>query len=154
MYPFLSQPGQYESGVDDAAYVYEFSASLGLGPITLGSSPNYSNSLTYYKRNGITCGQPGNFAGLLPTRAAQAAATATLAPNPATEQATLALAAPSAPGAVLALTDALGRTLWRMPVAAGQLRVAVPLAGQPAGLYLVQLLVPAASPFTWKLVKE
>jgi len=154
MYESGSQTGQYNTGIDNAAYVYEFSASLGLGPTVLGSSPNYSNSLTYYKRNGVVCGQPGNYAGLLPTRAVQAATVATLTPNPAADAATLALAAPSQPGTVLALTDALGRTLWRTPVAANQLRLAVPLASQPAGLYLVQLLVPAASPLTWKLVKE
>jgi len=149
-----SQTGQYNTGIDDAAYVYAFSASLGLGLITLGSSPNYSNYLAYYKRNGVTCGQSGNYASLLPTRAARAAEVAALAPNPATEAAMLTLAAPTQPGTVLALTNMLGRTLWRTPIAVGQLRLAVPLGGQPAGLYLVQLLVPAASPYTWKLVKE
>ena len=144
--------GPYAPGIDYLAINQTRTPSLGIGIEHF--TDYYDNRLAYYRRGTVSCGQPLAFAGLLASRASQALAAATLAPNPATGQATLALAAPSQPGTMLALTDALGRTVWRTPVAAGQLRLAVPLAGQPAGLYLVQLLAPAASPLTWKLVKE
>ncbi|QKG53251.1 T9SS type A sorting domain-containing protein [Hymenobacter sp. BRD67] len=153
LYAIQNQPGHYSVGIDDAAYVYQFSPTLGLGPITLGSGPNYSYSLTYYSRNGVACGLRTNFAGLLPTRAALAAAAATLAPNPAATTTTLLLAAPAQAGTMLALTDALGRRVWSTPVATGQTDWSIPLATQPAGLYFVQLLLPSGPPLTWKLVK-
>jgi len=145
-------PGPYLPGIDYLALNQTMAPTLGVGPDYFTNY--YENRLAYYRRGTTSCGQPLAFAGLLASRASQALAVATLAPNPAAGQAALALNAPSQPGTVLALTDALGRTVWRTPVAAGQLRLAVPLAGQPAGLYLVQLLAPAASPLTWKLVKE
>jgi hypothetical protein len=110
--------------------------------------------------NGVTqiCGSPLGFVNLLPTRAAQAAAIATLHPNPATEAATLTLATPARPGTTLRLTDALGRAVWHAPVPAGQSAVAVPLAvplaGQPAGLYLLHLTSPDGANATWKLTHE
>ena len=114
--------------------------------------------LIYYRRtlNGTTttCGSPLLFAGLLPTRAAQAAALATLHPNPAAEAATLTLVTPARAGTTLRLTDALGRAVWSAPVPAGQSAVAVPLAGQPAGLYLLHLAGPDGANATWKLTHE
>ena len=111
----------------------------------------------YYRRirNGTTttCGSPQAFVNLLPTRAAQAAAVATLAPNPAAEVATLTLARPARPSHTLRLTDALGRTVWSARVTAGQSAIAVPLAGQAAGLYRLHLSGPDASA-TWKLNHE
>ena len=95
-----------------------------------------------------------NFANLLPTRATQAAAIATLHPNPASEAATLTLATPARAGSSLRLTDALGRAVWSAPVPAGQTAVAVPLAGQPAGLYLLHLTGPDGTNATWKLTHE
>ena len=142
-----SYPGQYGPGVD----IYDnqtISASLGLGPTFMSDG---ATTLTYYRHNGVVCGSPLNFATLLPTHAALAATAATLHPNPAADGATLTLAAPALPGTTLALTDARGRRVWSTPVAAGQTALPVPLAGQPAGLYLVQLLAPAAAPLTWKL---
>ena len=57
------------------------------------------------------------------------------------------------PGATLRLTDALGRQVWTAAVPTGQTTVAVPLAGQPAGLYLLHLDGGEASA-TWKLTHE
>jgi len=140
----------YQPGLDYAAWQYGF----GQGVTT---SVEYFMGLVYYRKNvnGVlqTCGTPLAFANLLPTRAAQAAALATLYPNPATEQATLTLAQPARPGHTLRLTDALGRTVWSAPVAAGHTTIAVPLAGKPAGLYVLQLSGPDAGA-TWKLTHE
>ena len=101
----------------------------------------------------VICGSRQDFVNLLPTRAAQAASVATLHPNPAAEAAILTLAAPARPGYALQLTDALGRTVWSGPVPAGQTSVAVPLAGQPAGLYLLHLS-GGETTATWKLNRE
>lgn len=141
----------YRPGLDAAGWYQAF--SQGLGDVS-----TYTTSLQYYDRTssgGAYCGVADfqNYAGLLPTRAAQAAAVATLAPNPAAEAATLTLARPAGPGTALRLTDALGRTIWHSSLAAGQTTVAVPLAGRPAGLYLLHLSGPAATA-TWKLVCE
>ncbi|RZL04824.1 MAG: hypothetical protein EOO62_20425 [Hymenobacter sp.] len=144
--------GPYLPGIDYLALNQTFTTTLGVGPEYF--TDYYENTLAYYRRGNVSCGQPLYFAGLLATHAARAATAATLAPNPATEAATLTLAAPAPPQAVLALTDALGRQMWHTPVATGQLKVTIPLAGTPAGLYLVQLLVPAAPPLTWKLVRQ
>ena len=130
-----------------------YSVPLGLGLVSRGGG----YYIAYYRRtrNGTTttCGSPQDFVNLLPTRAAQAAAVATLAPNPAAEVATLALAQPARPGHTLRLTDALGHTVWSMPVTAGQSAIVVPLAGRAAGLYLLHLSGPDASA-TWKLTRE
>jgi hypothetical protein len=151
LYPSQNQSTTYVGGLDDAAYVNEYSPSLSLGMVTLGSSINRDYSLTYYRRSGVACGSPTNFSTLLPSRAAEAAAAATLHPNPAAEAATLTLAAPTRPGTMLTLTDALGRRVWSHEVAPDQTSLPVVLAGQPAGLYLVQLVAPGAAPLTWKL---
>ena len=97
------------------------------------------------------CGTCTDFATLLPTRAAQAAQTATLHPNPASTAATLTLAAPARPGTRLDLTDALGRCVWSAPAAAGHTALPVPLTNLPAGLYLLRLSAPGAAPLTWHL---
>lgn len=130
-----------------------YSVPLGMGPVS-----NRNSYMGYYRRirNGVTttCGSPSTYASLLPTRAAQAAAVASLFPNPAAEAATLTLAAPARSGAVLRLTDALGRLVWSAPVPAGQSAAAVPLAGRPAGVYLLQVQRPEAASVTLRLVKE
>lgn len=126
MYPYQNQPNTFVGGLDDAAFLFEFTPSLGVGPITLGSSVNHDYALTYYRLRSATCGSKANFATLLPNRAAAAAA-AMLHPNPATEATTLTLLAPAQPGAALVLTDALGRRVWSAAVAAGQTTVLVPL---------------------------
>ena len=156
VYPVASSPGQYKEGLDDGALSYEFSPTLGVGPVAFATTVNHPNRLVHYQRNGVACGSVACFATLLPTRAALAAATATLAPNPAADAATLTLAAPAPPGTTLTLTDALGRRVWSAPVPAGQLALPLPLAGQPAGLYLVQLHSPGpgALPLTWKLQRN
>lgn len=151
MYPYQNQPSTYYGGLDDAAYRHEFAPTLGVGPITLGSSINRDYSLTYYSHNGSACGSRANFTTLLPNRAAVAAAAATLHPNPAGSVATLTLTTPTPPGTVLTLTDALGRCVWSSEVALGQTVLPLPLANQPAGLYLVQLVLPGAAPLTWRL---
>ena len=101
-----------------------------------------------------TCGNPIVFAGLLPTRAVQAAAQATIHPNSAADTATLLLAASAQPESSLRLTDALGRTVWTAVVPTGQTTVRVFLAGQPAGLYLLHLGGPTTPSVTWKLAHE
>ena len=99
----------------------------------VGDTKTNKNLLSYCVRNtpdgAIICGNPLNFATLLPTRAAQAAALATLHPNPATAAATLTLVQPARPGHTLRLTDALGRLVWSAPVPTGQTTVAVPIVG-------------------------
>ncbi|RZL04541.1 MAG: hypothetical protein EOO62_21020 [Hymenobacter sp.] len=142
----------YQMGIDLAYRGYSFAGGLGVG-LWRSFDSDYTN-LTYYKKGNSTCGSPANFTTLLPSRAAQAAAAATLHPNPATEAATLTLAAPTMPGSTVALTDALGRRVWSTDLAPGQMAIQVPLAGQAGGLYLVQLLVPNAAPLTWKLTKQ
>ena len=117
--------------------------------VGLGDNQTADTQLTYYRRTTtgggvITCGQAGDFSTLLPTRAARAAALATLHPNPAAESVALALTQPAPPGCALRLTEALGRSVWRATVAAGQTAVVIPLAGQPAGLYLLHLSNPEA----------
>ena len=153
LYPLSASSGTYYTGLDGMPWQQHFPTELGLGDVRTGYS-----SLVYYRRtrNGIvtTCGSPTNFVNLLPTRAEQAAAVATLAPNPATESATLTLAQPARAGTVLRLLDALGRPVWSAPVTAGQTVVAVPLAGQPAGMYLLHLDSPAAPATNWKLLRQ
>jgi hypothetical protein len=152
MYPVRGNLGQYAPGLDDLAISATYDLGAGMGPYYFQDA--YNNKLSYTQHNGMVCGQRANFTTLLPSRAAQAAAAATLHPNPATEAATLTLAAPALPGSTLALTDALGRRVWSTTLAAGQTTLAVPLAGQAAGLYLVQLLAPDTAPLTWKLNKQ
>jgi hypothetical protein len=151
--PLYQQNGAsnaYSPGVDYFAWAFSFSS--GVGP---SFERNYG--MSYYRKtvNGVTttCGNPQVFVNLLPTRAEQAAV-ASLAPNPATESATLTLAQPARVGTGLRLTDALGRVVWRGPVAAGQTAVAVPLTGQPAGLYLLQLTEPEGTAASWKLYRD
>lgn len=148
-YPVTGAPGQYTSGIDALAVSAAYDTGASMGPFFFQDA--YNNSLSYFRRNGVTCGSPTTFSTLLPARAAEAAAVATLHPNPAAEAATLTLTAPTQSGNTLALTDALGRRVWSREVAPNQTVLPVPLASQPAGLYLVQLLAPNAAPLTWKL---
>ena len=152
MYPVNGNSGQYALGIDALAISATYDLGAGMGPYYFQDA--YNNRLSYFRHNGAVCGQSTNFTTLLPSRAAQAAAAATLHPNPATEATTLTLVAPTLPGTTLALTDALGRRVWRTELAPGQTAIMVPLAGQASGLYLVQLLSPSAAPLTWKLTKQ
>lgn len=156
--PYYQQNSQQSStspihatGFDYAAWHYRF----GAGQTTTGE---FWNNLIYSCKlvNGamVTCGSALGFVNLLPTRAVQAAAVATLYPNPATDQATLTLAQPVRPGSALRLTGALSRTVWTALVPTGQTTVAVPLAGQPAGLYLLHLIGSKTTPVSWKLNYE
>ena len=153
MFPGFGAPtGQFHTGID-IGWQQWFSLALGMGDVFTGDE----QSLVYYRRNigsPLTCGSPMSFINLLPTRAAQETAVATLAPNPAVEGATLTLAQPVRPGITLRLTDALGRMVWNAPVAADQTTVAVPLVGQPAGMYLLRLNCTDALTASWKLLRE
>ena len=149
VYGSRADASQYQPGLDFQAVSQTFGPMLGVGPTY--SLDSYENVLAYYRRGAVSCGQPADYASLLPTRAALAAATATLAPNPAAEAATLTLAAPAPAGTAWALTDALGRRVWSMPVPAGQTDLPLPVATLPAGLYVVQLFMPNMPPLTWKL---
>lgn len=143
----------YQTGLDYAAWQYIF----GQGLTIMSEGPSFLSQIYTRKNvNGVIqiCGNPLGFVNLLPTRAAQAAALATLHPNPAAEAATLTLATPARTGTTLRLTDALGRAVWRAPVPAGQSAMAVPLAGQPVGLYLLHLSGPNGAAGTWKLTHE
>ena len=152
VYPgFNAPPGSFSTGID-IGWRQEFSVALGLGEVA-----TFDSQLVYYRRSvgtPLTCGSFADFVNLLPTRAAQAAALATLHPNPAIEQATLTLAQPARPGQALRLTDALGRTVWQAAVPVGHTALAVPLAGQPAGLYLLHLSGADGTAATWKLTHE
>lgn len=141
----------YQTGLDYAAWQYV----LGQGHTIVSEGYDWLGQVYSRKTvNGTTqtCGTPMTF--VLPTRAAQAAATATLHPNPATDAATLTLATPARPGTTLRLTDALGRAVWVAPVPTGQAAVPVPLAGRPAGLYLLHFTGPDGATATWKLTHE
>lgn len=144
--------GPYSPGIDYLALNQYFTTTLGVGPSYF--TDYYENNLAYYRRGNATCGQPSYFAGLLPSRTAAAAAAATLHPNPTAEAATLTLATPTPPGTVLTLLDGTGRRIWARNVAPGQTSLPIALPGQPAGLYLVQLLAPGTTPLTWKLTHE
>jgi hypothetical protein len=155
--PYYLQNGaaipSYQTGLDYAGWQYAF--GQGLTSVIEG----YNLLVQSYSRKNINgviriCGSPLGFVNMLPTRAAQATAVATLHPNPAHEAATLTLATPARPGASLRLTDALGRAVWSAPVPAGQTAVALPLAGLPAGLYLLHLTGPDGANATWKLTHE
>jgi hypothetical protein len=148
-----ANPPTYQMGVDYAAWQFGF----GPGVTTTAEGPTLMGSIYYRKTvNGVTqiCGSPLAFVNLLSTRAAQAASVATLHPNPAAEAATLTLAASARPGSILRLTDALGRLVWSNSVPVGQTTVAVPLAGHPAGLYLLHLNNAEGTVATWKLNHE
>jgi hypothetical protein len=150
--PFMVMYGgapYYQQGLDLAYRSYSFAGGLGVG--LWRSFDSESTGLGYYRKGTFICGSPTSFATLLPSRSAEAAAAATLHPNPASDAATLTLAAPTQPGTVLVLTDALGRRVWNREIAPGQTVLPVPLANHPAGLYLVQLLAPGTTPLTWKL---
>ena len=153
VFPGFNAPiGQYSTGID-IGWQQGFSLALGLGYVYTADG----EALIYYRRSAgspLTCGSPMNFVTLLPTRAAQAAAVATLAPNPATDAATLTLAQPARLGTSLRLTDALGRVVWSAPVAAGQTALVVPLEKQPAGMYLLMLSGPDALTISWKLLRQ
>jgi hypothetical protein len=154
--PYYLQNGtplpSYRTGLDYAAWQYSF----GRGAAIMVEGAGFMGQI-YSRRNvnGTTqiCGSPLAFVNLLPTRAAEAAALATLHPNPAIEAATLTLAQPARASHSLRLTDALGRTVWSAPLTIGQTTATVPLAGQPAGLYLLHLNGPGTA-VSWKITHE
>ena len=150
LYPATGRPGRYVPGLDALGQTQAF--ALGLGAVR-----DYDTTLEYYRRatgSPLTCGPAATYATLLPSRASQAAAAFAASPNPAAAAVAVALAGPASAGSRLALRDALGRTVWETALVPGQTNVAVPLAGRPAGLYLVQLQAPGAAPATLRLVKE
>lgn len=114
-----------------------------------GVAQQYETTLQYFRLTiqGIvkTCGTRTDFGTLLPSRTA-AAATFRLYPNPAATAVTLELAAPAGAGTRLMLLDMAGRPVWKAEVAAGKTQAQVPLAAQPAGLYLVRLEQPGSAP--------
>jgi hypothetical protein len=61
----------------------------------------------------------------------------TIAPNPATDRATLHLGAPAQSGATMRIVDALGRTVRAMAIEVGSTDVAIDLRELPAGQYIV-----------------
>ena len=142
---------QFQPGVDAAAWSLDYTPGL-------TRSREQNNFLTYSRRtvNGqtATCGSAISFVGLLPSRAAQAAAVFSLYPNPAQATATLQLHEPAAAHTTLCLRDALGRAVWQHGLSAGQRSAEVPLADLPAGIYLVQLAAPGEAPVSLRLVKE
>ncbi|MDO7874068.1 T9SS type A sorting domain-containing protein [Hymenobacter sp. ASUV-10] len=155
-------PGFYYPGIDYLGWQQVFAgpdlnAMLAYGA---GDLQTHETRLVYIRRviPGVgtysSCGNASSFSTLLSSRAAQATAAATLAPNPANDQATLTLTQPLTKAATLTLTDALGRRVWQGAVAAGQNSAAVPLASQPAGLYLVQMQTGNSALLTWKLTHE
>ena len=149
LYPDAGTPSTYRLGLDVVGETQAFVPGL-------GAVLDYDIALKYFRRaagSPLTCGPAANYATLLPTRTVQAAAFAVF-PNPAGAAATVAVAAPVQPGTRLALRDALGRTVWETALAPGQVRATVPLAGQPAGLYLVQLEASGAAPVAQRIVKE
>ena len=147
----LGNSNSYERGIDYLAWGVVFDTGR-----TIVLEQDFGQSYSRKTVNGVTtvCGSPQTFTGLLPNRAAQAAAVAMLAPNPAAEAATLTLAQPARPGTTLRLTDALGRIVWTEPVATGQTAVALPLIGQPMGMFIVQLNGPDALTASWKLLRQ
>jgi hypothetical protein len=141
----------YLPGLDLLGFTQTF--TTGAGHVN-GYTGNLLFQLGFYCPTGAGCAIPAGYANLLPTRAAQAAALASLHPNPAAGAALLTLAAPLRTAATLALTDVLGRPLWQSPLAPGQLAAAIPLASLQAGLYLVQLQAPDVPPATWKIIHQ
>lgn len=155
---FLSETSQSPAGMPAYRLLPDGNGgpayATGVGEVNTGSE--YLNCVRHQPLTGprTTCGTCGDFSLLLPTRTALAANAAALHPNPATEAATLTLAAPARAGTSLTLTDALGRRVWTRPVATSQVVLPIPLTSLPAGLYLVQLLAPGATLQTWKLEKQ
>jgi hypothetical protein len=154
MYPQAGMPaGTYMPGLDALGWYQTFDSVHGLGDVA-----TYYTMLQYYdlsSSGGGICGtsQP-NYAGLLPIRAAQAAAIASLHPNPAADAAMLMLTAPARPDTRVTLRDVLGRVVWETRLATGQTNSPIPLANQPAGVYLVQVETASQAAVTLRLVKE
>ncbi len=86
----------------------------------------------------------------------QTALAATLAPNPAAATATtLRLTLPRATALHLTLLDPLGRAVWQQtsPQPAGDVAVAVPTAGLPAGLYHLRVAGASGRPVVLPLMR-
>lgn len=91
---------------------------------------------------------------VLGTYAARLQAGLAVLPNPSAGFAEACFALPAPGPAILDVTDALGRTVRTVPVpAAGTAPQRVPLAGLPAGLYVVRLTAAGQSQQTKLLVR-
>ncbi|SHJ10880.1 Por secretion system C-terminal sorting domain-containing protein [Hymenobacter daecheongensis DSM 21074] len=112
----------------------------------VGVMAQYEHYLTYYQRtvNGTpqTCGNRTEFATLLPVKAARAAATFRLHPNPAPAAATLTLAQPARAATTVRLIDGMGRIVHTQPLPAGQTTATLALQGLATGLYIVEVQAP------------
>lgn len=151
-YQYSTSPGLYWPALDALTWSQGFSSELGLGALYTGDT-----ALRYYRRTRgstvTTCGTRSDFATLLPTHAAQAAAVFQAFPNPTTGSLQLQLAAPARPGTSLLVQDALGRRIGSLALPAGQTTVPVSLHDQPAGVYLVQLRAADGSVRTVRVQK-
>ncbi|MBT9394018.1 T9SS type A sorting domain-containing protein [Hymenobacter sp. NST-14] len=111
-----------------------------------GVVQNQQLELVYFRRsNGVTtlsCGTRQPFDLLLSAPGSQAAGGARLYPNPAAATTTLELPAPTGAAGRLVLLTATGQTLRTRLLPVGTARLAVELAGLPAGLYLVRVEQP------------
>jgi hypothetical protein len=75
-------------------------------------------------------------------------------PNPTTNQFTLELPEPAAPGTTLRITSLAGQVLRSLPVEAGTPRQELDAGNLPAGLYFVQVWSEGRLAGTTKLVKQ
>ena len=133
----------YTPGIDAAGW--NQLVAEGVGPVM-----QYEHRLTYSRRSisGTvqTCGSRTDFATLLPTKAAQRAATFQLYPNPAAETATLTLPAPARVATAVRVLDNLGRTVLSQQLAAGQSTATLPLQRLAGGLYIVEVQAGGEAP--------
>ncbi|SHL70024.1 T9SS type A sorting domain-containing protein [Hymenobacter psychrotolerans] len=133
----------YVPGIDAAGW--KQLVAEGVGPVA-----QYEHTLTYSRRtiNGVvqTCGVRTDFATLLPVKAARAAATFQLYPNPAAETATLTLPAPARASTAIRVLDNLGRAVLRQQLAIGQSTATLALQRLPGGLYIVEVQAAGEAP--------
>ncbi|QNH61531.1 T9SS type A sorting domain-containing protein [Hymenobacter sediminicola] len=133
---FGSNTYNYTPGIDAAGWSQL--VAEGVGPVM-----QYEHRLTYSRRTVSgsvqTCGSRTDFATLLPTKAAQRAATFQLYPNPATETAILTLLAPARVSTTVRVLDNLGRAVLGRRLAVGQTTITLPLQRLASGLYIVEV---------------
>jgi len=148
-YQQMHGSGQAYGLITDGNWFQYFAPQTGLGDIR-----THETLLDYAQTTGGTCGSSTSYAGLLPTKAEQAATIASVAPNPAVEAAVLTLRNPAQPGTRLQLRDALGRLLHTTELRAGQQSETISLNGRAAGLYFVQLISQNQPIISLRLTKE
>ncbi|MBD2715785.1 T9SS type A sorting domain-containing protein [Microvirga sp. STR05] len=140
---FGSNTYTYTPGIDAAGW--NQLVAEGVGPVM-----QYEYRLSYSRRTAggsvQTCGSRTDFATLLPTKAAQRAATFQLYPNPAAETATLTLPAPARVATTVRVLDNLGRAVLIQQLAAGQTTTTLPLQRLAGGLYVVEVQAPGEAP--------